>query len=250
MSRNQFPVILAVLALCMSVLGATTRSTVATSAQEMKRPKPVDRTTGIVNRMTPTQRSHARLHQSRIPPHAPRTRLLDEQISMETIDEAVGPPNRPSAKSVITTMACAADAVFAGKVVGAVVLPTEDGTLLFTDHSVLVSELLRARVQRPIGLSETLVITRKGGTLTVEGVPVSYKLTSYPPLQVNRDYLFFVKHLRGTDTFDAEESRGVFALVGDTARALGTIWARDAEFHSAGVGADVLRSWIQGAQCK
>jgi hypothetical protein len=250
MSRNHSPVILALLALFVSLVSTEPRSTILISAQEIKRPTPVDRTTRIVNRMTPTQRSHARLHQSRIPPHAQRTRLLDVQMSFDTIEEAVRPQNPPPAKSVVTSIACRADAVFTGKIVGKLVLPTEDGTLLFTDYSVVVSEVLRARAQRPIGLSETVVVTRQGGTLTVDGVVVSYTSTSYQPLQVNRDYLFFVSHLRGTDTFDAKESRGVFALVGDTARALATIWAKDAELHTAGLSLEVLRSWIHGAQCR
>lgn len=67
--------------------------------------------------------------------------MLDEQVSVHVSSDP-GPPGKPgTAREVMTSLACDADAVFTGHVSTTEVLPTEDGTMLFTDYTVTVARL-------------------------------------------------------------------------------------------------------------
>ena len=107
----------------------------ATASQRPRENESVDRTTPILNRMTPAQREHAELHRARGLGRS-RGRLLDEKITVDVSRDFM--PGRPTktARDVLADRTCGVDAVLLGNVWSVDVLPISDGTALFSDYHV------------------------------------------------------------------------------------------------------------------
>ena len=212
-----------------------------------------DRTTTIVARMTPVQRQHARLHQSRQPAWRSKDKLLDRLLSVDQIIDYgwLDPTKVRSARSVVTNLICGSDAVFVARTVALEGLPTEDGTMLFTDYQLQASEVMRTRTKMTqLTAGRTVIGTRPGGKMRVEGVEVIYSLKSYPPLEVGRHYLIMADVIPRTGTFDLLEPQGVLELRDDLARAPWVGPTVEFGLTDPGVALSELREWIASARCR
>jgi hypothetical protein len=214
-----------------------------------KREQPVDRTTPLLNRMTPAQREHARLHAEQGKNRFPNTRLLDEKLSTFLHIQYGPPPDPKPAEEVLKSKACGADAVFIGQVANANSFPTEDGRLLFTDHSVVVTEVFRA----PSGHRPALVpvtVTRIGGELDVEGTPVYAKLDDFPALQTGGTYLFFLDFLPRYKTFQAKDPEGVWTVDAARFRPLVTVPVLADTDIASGLDRATVTRWLRELSCR
>lgn len=178
------------------VLGGLVVTTKGEAQDPYKREPPVDRTTPILERMTPAQREHAKLHTSH---KGLGTRLLDHKILLSTTSDP-GPIVATPLTEVLKSLACEADAVFTGFVQKSESFPTETGEMLFTDYQVMVGDVFRARKGAQLVAASTAVVTQVGGEIEIEGVMISAKLASYPPLTSAHEYLFFAQFLPQTKT--------------------------------------------------
>jgi hypothetical protein len=70
---------------------------------------------------------------------------------------------------------------------------TKDETSIETDYTVLVLDQLFAR--GTIKHGQTIVVTREGGTVTVEGKKVTVTENAFKPFEIGDEYVFFL-HLR------------------------------------------------------
>jgi hypothetical protein len=77
-----------------------------------------------------------------------------------------------------------------GLILGSNAHLSTDETTIVTDINVQVIERLHAR--GAIKHRQTIVVTREGGTVMVEGKRVSIG-TGFPPVQVNDEYIFFLR---------------------------------------------------------
>jgi hypothetical protein len=211
--------------------------------------RPVDRTTARLNAMTASQRDHARLHAQDNGARTTGKRLLDHKISLMPHTEYGPPTNLKTARNAMTSSYCAADAVFIGHIAKKESFPTEDGLFLFTDHAVTISEILKA--PKGVALAEpTVIVSRPGGELNVEGVPVTATVDSLRFLKDGATYLFLVDFVPAHRTFVGRKSSSIWEIEAGRARALAAQSISDVNAVSTGIDANELKSWFQGASCR
>ena len=211
-----------------------------------------DRTTTIVARMTPVQREHARLHQSRQPTGRWTTKLLDQLLSVEPVIDYgwIDAKKVRSPRAVLTTLACRSDAVFIARVAAFEGLPTEDGMFLFTDYTLRPSEVIRtSRRVKALTPGQTVIATRPGGVVTIERVNVSMSLPYYPALAIDRDYLLIANVLPATEAFDLHDLYSVLELRDGFARALASGGPSvDYSLFEPGAVLSRVKDWVAGCR--
>ena len=219
---------------------ATAQQTIAAGKQ-----KEVDRTTPLLNRMTAAQREHAKLFKHFR--QGSRDRLLDRGLSLDITRDFVSlsTSGRP-APEVLAEVACGADAVFAGEVISAETLPTEDGAFLFTDYQILLSEVFRARPGIDISRGETVVLSRPGGETVVDGTRVAVTITGFRPLSSDASYVFAVQYLRRTRSFWSENSDGLFSLVDSRIKPTSALGLSDQSAYVNGWDLPAVRESLRG----
>ena len=245
-----FLLMLAVSAAGMTVLAERGHLEGSLAIVQYRQPeRPVDRTTPRLERMSPLQREHARLHAEQGKGRFGNTRLLDEKVSTrEHIDFGPATDLKP-AREVFTSLACRVDAIFVGQLANLESFPTEDGTMLFTDHSIVASQVFKAPSEARPGLVP-VTVTRLGGSITVDGTTVTAKLDSFPPLEHGPTYLFFVDFLPRFKTFHAKHSTGVWEILGDRVRPLAPMRASDEDLTAKGLALVTVNDWLRGLSCR
>lgn len=219
------------------------------SPQARTREKPVDRTTARLQGMSPAQREHARLHVSQGKSRFGDTRPLDEKLSKHVHTDYGPATSIKPVREVVAEMACRVDAAFVGHVVENESLPTEDGRMIFTDHSVLVGDVFRA----PSGLAlgpTPVTVTRLGGEIEVDGTTVFVKLDKYPPLEVGATYLFFVEFLPRYKTFYAKDPDAVWKIHAGGVWPLSSVRASDRDVMAQGLDGSDVTTWLRGVSCR
>jgi hypothetical protein len=221
---------------------------VATAPQEVR-----DRTTPLVSRMTDEQKEHARFHVSQRPASR-RENLLDKGLVSVITSNLITDEIRRPASQVIHDLACGSDAVFIARVKTSTVLPTEDGTLVFTDYEVDPRLIFRTPSPDAVVAGRRVIVTRLGGRLVLDDAIVGLELSSFPPLDLEQEYLFFLKYHRSTtssgDFFDTREATGVFKLTESRLIALQAYPTSDLPFYGDGIDQETVFQWLRGVSCQ
>jgi hypothetical protein len=215
------------------------------SPQAATRKPGVDRTTPALQQMTERQRAIAHALRGYSPS---KTRLLDDQASVDISDEEYfGDPNkRPqSLADFLHQQKCSTDSTFLGTVSAAQSFPTEDGTFLFTEYQVQVTEPIRI----PPAASDLNVITmiRSGGQMLVEGVSVAATVASTPHLEVGRTYLFFASYNPNLDVFETHGARSTLLVTDTLLQSLRSLTLGDADLKKGAAKVktlDILRAVV------
>jgi hypothetical protein len=200
--------------------------------------------------MTPAQREHAELHRKRRSGGRSRSKVLDDKVLVEVSNDYQLTTRTQTARQMFEGMACRADAVFAGTVTSSEVLPVSDGTALFSNYHVAVTQVFRTATSSRVFSGDELVVTRPGGVTMVEGEKVGTRVGGFPPLSVGGHYLFFVKYLPKYKTYDATSPLAVLSAYNATIRSFVALNPTDADVTSAGVAYGTVASWLQGVWCK
>ena len=129
-------------------------------------------------------------------------------------------------------MFCNADAVFLGQVAGAESFPSENGTLIFTDHTIRLGDVLKSPKGVP---GQSVTVSRIGGELRAQGRFGKLVSPNYPPLVTGDDYLLFVNYTPTFKTFVAEQSAGVWKLEGGKLFMVAPARYTDVDVQNAGV---------------
>lgn len=210
--------------------------------------KAVDRTTPAVAKMSATERRHAKLHSGKGPRNG---KILDQRLTVTTFSQPSGTPTLIKARDMFQGRACTSNAVVMGVVTGAESFPTEDGSLLFTDYVITVTDVLRAS-QKNVRISngQTITVTRIGGSMDVEGVLVRANVAGYEPLTVQESYLFFLQDVPGGDTFHAATPDSVWGISEARVRSRVGTQALDADLIKAGVEVAHVAEWVRGGSCR
>jgi hypothetical protein len=197
-------------------------------------------------RMTDAQKHHATFHR----PSAGSVPLIERGVSVTT-HTSPGLLARPSFDELVRASVCASDAVVQGVVVGGESFPLEDGTFLFTDYHVRVSNSLRTRPGVEVQAGEIVIVSRRGGSILVEGELIFASSMAVPPLSRSPHVLFLTQIGAGPDKAFLSSGLPVFELgAGDRATALGGMTsADDADVIGEGVSLGRMRSAVARATC-
>jgi hypothetical protein len=126
----------------------------------------------------------------------------------------ISPPPLPIQ---LNRMACDADAVVVGTIKSKASQLTEDETSIFTEHQMIVEEVLKDNAAAPIQKGSDIRVARIGGTLRLNNINITFLDKEFKPLTVGNRYLLFLQFLSDKNSYTASESQGSFLLVGNEA---------------------------------
>lgn len=192
----------------------------------------LDATPVEMGRLTAKQRVHSKLysHYSELTNNLPGDKTISETVahskskiierSVEIgLGELLTEPEAPEA--YLGELARSSDLIIRGRVTKRVSQITEDDTFLFTDYDVIVIEVFNNNAAAPIDLGKTIVVTRPGGKVLVDGVVVKATDSAYAALPVNtNDVVVFLRFIPETGAYKTTRATGAFELVGSTVRPL------------------------------
>lgn len=213
------------------------------------RPEPADRTARVLERMTPAQREHARLHSEKndIPG---RPKMLDTGMSRTVFSDYGGAPEFLDSKQVFQRNACGADAIVTGFVTDAQSFPSEDGQILFTDYLFTITEVFRSPRALALSNGQSITITRLGGSMEVEGVRVSADVKAFPPLEREHTYLLFLELIPTYKTFHTRSADSSWLVEQGTVKPLVGIRVREGEEINRGIDFRTVTDWLRERPCR
>lgn len=172
--------------------------------------------------MSPQQKEHSKLYKD----YKGNGKLLDllnkeENNASNELIITVMPPlpelspgGRPSSsESFLNNLASSADAVVIGTVTNKASQLTENGAFVFTDYDVALEEVLKSNGSNNIQSQSSIVITRPGGRILLEGRVVTTRDRSFKPLAIGGRYLLFLKYIPATGAYHAVNNKSSFELV-------------------------------------
>ncbi len=181
-------------------------------------PKHDERLKWFVDRMSPMQRVHSKVHDRY---HAGW--VLDDAVTgsgffmtHDPLDEYV--PQDGILESLVD-LVCDDDIIFVAQLRSGASNPTELGNFLFTDYDVQVTDVLKKPDELKVQPGSTMVVTRPGGELTVEGHPLKLWRPALPRLDPGR-YVFFGVLVPETKAMAIDSPLAVLVVNGTTVRRL------------------------------
>jgi hypothetical protein len=223
--------VIALLSLEFSSAHAQSRSqnpppaTIDTKTLEALRAAPgsAERLKRFLDAMTPVQKIHSQLYDA-----FSLGKPLDDAVTGWRWFQAHSPWDEPPRQTGILqdlrALKCSSDAVVSGRVDFSVSNPTANGTYIFTDHEILVTEVFKRPAGSVVKQADRTVITRPGGEVVVEGKVAGVAPAAFPALEMAREYLFFARFVQATGTFQTVVPEGVLELLGDQAHRLIPLW--------------------------
>lgn len=127
-------------------------------------------------------------------------------------DGGEDPKVRLSPMQFVQNLACRADVVALAVVTSRSSSLAEDESFIFTDYQVTVEEVLKADPQLGLSTASSMVITRPGGILAIEGRVVIASNRSFEPLEPGKRYLFFLSFLPNTGTYRALDHNSTYVI--------------------------------------
>ena len=111
----------------------------------------------------------------------------------------------------LNTLAGSADTVIVGKVTRKDSQITEEGTFAFTDYQLIVQEVLKDTSDK-IQPEESIVVTRPGGRVLLEGHVITARDRRFAPMFVEGRYLLFLNRIATTGAYQIVNDNGAFEL--------------------------------------
>jgi hypothetical protein len=167
--------------------------------------------------MTGQQKEHSRLYQS-YKGIGDLRRLAEESTgdvevltgAGQQIFYSQGGPT--DSETFLNREGAKADAVVMGTVKSQQSFLTAEGTFVFTDYDFVVDEVLKNNAILPLVSSETIVVTRPGGSLQLAGHTVRALDESLQPLEKAHSYLLFLNYISATGGYEAFNPHGSFKI--------------------------------------
>jgi hypothetical protein len=194
-------------------------------------PRFPDRTKPFLERMTPVQVHHSKLYDD----FKTRSRPLDTGWSitrtLEWRDSRRTEWHTLQLPTLVHNVKCPSDGSFLGTVLSAVSNPIADGTFLFTDYEVRLDEVFRMPPAPVRRVGATVVVTRPGGRLTVDGTTVQAVVSDMPLLALNKQYVFSAHQIAETLSFQTVHQE-LFEVDGERAHSIRPLPSADGDLST------------------
>lgn len=159
----------------------------------------------IEGKLTEKQRKHSRIYKGYKQSQWRRkitNRLIDTTDDVEIIEEVGELPRLSSLnlQRVLQRLTCAADIIVTGDIQNKSSHINEDGTFVFTDYELSIEEIYKNNASA-IQQGGNITITRTGGAVKLNGRTVRALDFRSEPLQVNKQYILYLKYLPETDSY-------------------------------------------------
>lgn len=121
--------------------------------------------------------------------------------------EHVSPSIIPAGSSPLLESAVNnSDLIVMGVPLTSYTLPVQDHTFLFTEYMVRIDRVMGAG-HHSVQPGDTITVSHGGGELMVDGVLVKAVESAFEQFQLNRQYIFMLHAIPGTDAYRALGSR-------------------------------------------
>lgn len=170
---------------------------------------------GQTAQATPSQRVqvHSReVHGATTPGHIPY--LLahssgDVHLSFGCTSGHIIPPD---ASGAIAELTCGtnSDVIVLGKLGKGVSSPTVDQGFIYTDWDLTVEQSFKDASESPIEPGQTIVVTRPGGELTVNGRHVDATDEDFPRFHAGEEVVLYLRSLPSVGTYAISAPNGFF----------------------------------------
>ncbi|HEX8177750.1 MAG TPA: hypothetical protein VF543_21855 [Pyrinomonadaceae bacterium] len=107
-------------------------------------------------------------------------------------------------RDMLKGRSCEADAIVIATIKSETSFLTEDETFLYTNHNVVVNEVIKDNPAATLQADDKIIVSRSGGTITLNGKKVYAVNKSALPLQLNKRYLLFLTYLPERGTYVAD----------------------------------------------
>jgi hypothetical protein len=169
---------------------------------------------------TEKQKEHRKLYKYYNIAHKGK-KLVDRGKGVHDVRVVIGEPMAKPIQNVLTPqeflhqLSCKSDAIAIVKVVGKESQLTEDEDFIFSDYSVKVVELLKNNEKDSIYPDSVMIITRPGGTVSINGRIIQAIDSEYKEMRKNNEYLLFLSYIPMTKSYKAVDAKSSFDLQGD-----------------------------------
>ncbi|MDQ6786068.1 MAG: hypothetical protein M3033_04530 [Acidobacteriota bacterium] len=145
----------------------------------------------------------------------------DEKISqMRGTDRLVlegsfpGSPNDLPVRAEIffNKLACDADLIIRGMVKDKSSHLTEDETFVYTEHKIIVGEIIKNNEKALVEVGSEINVTRPGGVISLDGRIFRVTDKSYESLKTKGQYLLFLKFVPAANGYKSFNSSSDFSL--------------------------------------
>ena len=109
-------------------------------------------------------------------------------------------------------LSCKADAIVLGIVKTTNSRMTEDETFIYTAYDFSIQDILKNNPSFPIKNYSVIDVTRPGGLINLDSRRIRISDLSYDPLQINRSYLLFLKHVTNAEGYMPAAPEGDFGF--------------------------------------
>jgi hypothetical protein len=120
----------------------------------------------------------------------------------------------PNLNELFKHITCDSDAIVIGIVTGQSSQFTDNGESIFTDYEIAVEKALKSNNAAPILTGDSITVTRPGGTVSYNGKKVRVVDSIFKPLNVNKRYLLFLRHVQSLGAYVEIPGGGSFRLSG------------------------------------
>ncbi len=132
----------------------------------------------------------------------------------------IGVGSRPnSTDSFVTTenqflekLSCEADAIVVGKVNKKQSHLSVDETFVYTSYDFQIKRVIKDNSVSPIDVNNTITVTRPGGFIKIDEQEIQFDDASYKSLELNKEYLLFLKFVPEANGYKVFNSQSDFAL--------------------------------------
>jgi hypothetical protein len=171
--------------------------------------------------MTEKQRGHSKLFSQRYAYR--KDQKLRDLKGHGDIQVTIGVGDKPRSTSAppfnlnefLRRMTCDSDAVLVGQVKDKVSQLTENGEFTFTDYQVITEVILKNNTAAPINPQSTIIVTRPGGAILLNGKVIRGIDLSYKPFELGGRVLLFLKFIPATGAYETFRGEGSFMITGD-----------------------------------
>ena len=126
---------------------------------------------------------------------------LEKEIGLPTLDPFASPS---TLSDRLQKRGCDADAIILATIKSEASFLTEDEAFLYTNHKVMIEDVLKDNSASPLRTDDTVTVMRTGGTITLHGKKVSAVDKNALPMQLNKRYLLFLTYLPEKDSYVAD----------------------------------------------
>lgn len=127
-------------------------------------------------------------------------------------DQSVWHRKALSKSEFLNEIACKSSAIVLGRVTGQVGHLAEDETFVFTTYSLTISTVVKDNPVDHLEDTASIEVTRPGGRIRLNGQIIDAEDQAYPPLQIDGEYLLFLKYVPTSEGYLVANPKGDFVL--------------------------------------